>query len=204
MTVVEVLKGARAKLEHGWCQGAPALDGFGKQCDASEATCWCAIAACYCAAGAEYRLGDDAVARLCRLAPGGLVSVWQDMPERTLSDVLGLFDKATKIAEKEAAWSAPRDPCSCCGLVEADAELNRASLRAVPAYAGLLGAKIAFSCWFACGNTQEFADRINARRAAAEPAPVKCRGCSSRATKGDCCAYCFTRLNAALGRATDV
>lgn len=61
--------------------------------------------------------------------------------------------------------SAP-DPCSCCGLVEADTELSESSVRGFAGYAGLIGARFSTECWYKCRDYAVFADRIRARRAA--------------------------------------
>jgi hypothetical protein len=96
-----------------------------------------------------------------------------------------------------------KDLCECCAVADADSTLSPLAIKLVPEYAGLLGARFAATCWYVCRDTKAFADRIRARRAvAAGTATVertKCRGCSSDATKGGCCAYCFTRLTNAAG-----
>lgn len=59
-----------------------------------------------------------------------------------------------------------KDPCSCCGLVEADTELSESSVRGFAGYAGLIGARFSTECWYKCRDYAVFADRIRARRAA--------------------------------------
>lgn len=59
-----------------------------------------------------------------------------------------------------------KDPCSCCGLVEADTELSEASARGFAGYAGLIGARFSTECWYSHLDMAVFAARIRARRAA--------------------------------------
>lgn len=95
MTTVEVLRGARALLAvHGWCQ-----EEF-----LNAAGCYCAAGALNDAAGstAQWSNGDSRDARDALKAALGEFSVlaWNDVPGRTVDEVLAAFDRA--IATEEA------------------------------------------------------------------------------------------------------
>lgn len=59
-----------------------------------------------------------------------------------------------------------KDPCECCGLVEADTELSEASIERFAGYKGLLGARFSNECWKKHYDSAVLAARIRARRAA--------------------------------------
>jgi len=103
MTTLEVLRGARAKIAQGWCQGASARDADGQLTGVTQpdACCWCAIGAVYAAAPLEPDSGDAAFEYLARVTPGHLIGTWNDDPSRTQAEVLALFDRA--IAQQERA-----------------------------------------------------------------------------------------------------
>jgi hypothetical protein len=103
-STIEVLRGARAKIAIGWCQGASARDSEGRvvRIDKPEACCWCSIGGIYASAVGDDATGDRALAALVRaLNPPSLLSFWNDEPARTQTEVLELFDRA--IAQEERA-----------------------------------------------------------------------------------------------------
>lgn len=99
--VIEALRAGRARVERGWCQGVLYHEGA------------------VCALGGISRATDPALMKydtasfqaadlLTRALDGSAgdgvwtVSVWNDAPERTQSDVLALYDRAIELAVEEA------------------------------------------------------------------------------------------------------
>lgn len=108
MTTLEVLRGARAKIAQGWCQGTAARDANGvtSSCFMELGACsWCAIGAIYGAAPVD-ELGeasaDAAIAALVTHVPGNAIAPWNDSPSRTQAEVLELFDRAIATEERAA------------------------------------------------------------------------------------------------------
>jgi hypothetical protein len=101
LTPLDVLTAARAKLLEGWCQGTAFRDASGKECGELEAKCWCSLAACNVVCGGDYEPADAAMLILSRIVPGSAISIWQDAPDRTLDDVLTLFDQGIAHARAE-------------------------------------------------------------------------------------------------------
>ena len=94
----EVLKRVRRRLEGGaWTQRAYARDADGHKAPlGGEWACrWCLTGAVYCEIGPEMG-GISLVSKLGGLLrrEGQSVIDWNDAPERTLSDVLALLDRA--------------------------------------------------------------------------------------------------------------
>lgn len=104
MTDAEILKGARAKIEQGWCQGYYARDAVGRDVSYNSPS-----ACSYCLSGALWAsataagLDVHAVDRCFDLLRHGVSElnpmIWQDKPERTKEEVLARFDQAIVKAE---------------------------------------------------------------------------------------------------------
>lgn len=103
MTVADVLRAARKKIEQGWCQHVYAKDDKGLSVDLLSADTACQ----WCASGAIHLVGDgNAIAkghafRILKQTVGSIRSVprWNDDPHRTQAEVLAAFDKAIELAE---------------------------------------------------------------------------------------------------------
>lgn len=93
MTTIEILKGARALIEKGWCQGRYATDTNGAP--ASERS---DNAVCFCISGALFRLGAGAGAPASYAVRAAIdyayLVAWNDKRGRTKEQVLAAFDKA--------------------------------------------------------------------------------------------------------------
>ena len=95
MKTKEILKGARGRIEQGWCQKASARDAQGTRVLAmcSSAVKWCAIGAI----DAEMQHEDgyhNPISTIARVAGTDNVAQWNDSPDRTQEEVLAVFDKA--------------------------------------------------------------------------------------------------------------
>lgn len=100
MNTLEILQGARDTIAAGkWTKGSFARDVNGKVCEYGSAVS-------YCASGAmdQYGWDESEEARMFFAATVGVgyldISLWNDAPERILSEVIFAFDVAI------AAWSA--------------------------------------------------------------------------------------------------
>jgi hypothetical protein len=82
--VVEILKGARALIAAGWCQGESWSSVDGRDF-------YCALGALRAVAGLGSALPLEA-GELMRARVGPYVSRWNDDPVRTQAEVLALFD----------------------------------------------------------------------------------------------------------------
>lgn len=108
MTVLEVLKGARAKIAHGWTQGYLARQAgrglwYSDLESGEPSDCWCAsgaIIACTRGNDDARKSAWEALRLAAGLNAGGDIPSWNDRAERTQADVLAAFDKA--IAAEEA------------------------------------------------------------------------------------------------------
>lgn len=101
LTAVDLLAGARALIEKGFCKGASARDakGFPTPFGGPSACSWCASGAICHLASIVTASHKVAMAAL-RKAAGttGSIAYWNDAPERTQADVLAAYDRAIEIA----------------------------------------------------------------------------------------------------------
>ena len=104
---IRVLERAAELVEQGWTQGFVARTASGNECDSyhSQACVWCAIGALE---RSLYETGGrsffDAHHKL-QIASGdrGMLSEWNDAPERTQAEVVAAFRRAIELAKEEAA-----------------------------------------------------------------------------------------------------
>ena len=95
-----VLKGARRRIERGWCQLAPARNARGLRVSsiAPEAACWCLTGALHAADELDVveRVRGitpvDRVFEAIGIAPVSLPA-WNDCSERTQEQVLAVLDR---------------------------------------------------------------------------------------------------------------
>ena len=118
MTVLEILKAARARIRSGWTQFAMARDALGNVITRPEdprACAWCTVGA-ICAGYVAHEPPQDGAARGVAMGrmmdvattrdPGLAVClhnplvVWNDRPGRTQAEVLGLFNAAIAAEER--------------------------------------------------------------------------------------------------------
>jgi len=102
--VVETLKGAKVKVEQGWCQHATAVDKFGQRVHPTEDTAekWCAVGAVL-TTQCDDGVFCKAVYALQIAVPKAEMSIakYNDHLLTEQADILGLFDRATEIALAE-------------------------------------------------------------------------------------------------------
>lgn len=93
--VRRVLKRARNLLKLGWTKGAEARNRYGHSvsvgCD--NAVRYCASGAIQCAAGKNRTLAREAERFLSSLTTSGSVVNFNDAPDRTRDEVVGLFSR---------------------------------------------------------------------------------------------------------------
>jgi hypothetical protein len=101
MTTRETLQIARAALmQQGWCQGSW-QDENGRLCT---------VGALRRAAHETHeQFAMEAYELLCQLSGAYHLASWNDCMERTLQDVLALFDAAIVIAQQQEAHDLTRD-----------------------------------------------------------------------------------------------
>lgn len=103
MTVVEILKAARARIatpEH-WCQGKMAVDAEGNSVPVAspDAVRWCALGALY-AVGARGREDQDAYAALLKqVHPMAFAPLSTFNNTHSHSEVVAIFDRAIAATE---------------------------------------------------------------------------------------------------------
>lgn len=112
VSAAEILRDARALIEHGWCQDSAAVDARGVAVDptARSACAWCVSGALNRALHTPNHDRRDyftffraraALAQIVGADPAviGQIVVWNDHPERTQAEVLAAFDRAIAAAE---------------------------------------------------------------------------------------------------------
>lgn len=113
MTVLEVLKQGRERIEKGWCQGAYAIDAHGNHAKPywRRAVAWCAEGACNFGK-INRKIEAIRVLESCAhsLKP---IYQWNDQPRRTHRQVLMLFDRAIAKAEKQEKKLKNKEPLKC-------------------------------------------------------------------------------------------
>ena len=118
LTVIDILRRGRDRIRRGWTQHAPARDARGITCGANEpaAVAWCAAGASACSNEHHpdwrtdpcYATSRDALRELrqslTELVPhedhGGHLGPWNDMLQRTQTDVARLYDHAIARLER--------------------------------------------------------------------------------------------------------
>lgn len=100
LSVLQVLRKARARVARGWCQRDLAKTKGGRSCNPTDKE-----AARFCAYGALDSLGydtADATLVLRTFVPRGHIASFNDAPGRKKSEVVALFDKAiAKVKQKK-------------------------------------------------------------------------------------------------------
>jgi hypothetical protein len=106
VTAKEILVGARALVDQGWCQGVDARDAHGDRCAPwhREARAWSVLGALVASEGEEPDVRAHAAASIAELghavalladaAETSSLQAWNDAPGRTVEEVLGAFDRA--------------------------------------------------------------------------------------------------------------
>lgn len=99
MTTLEVLQGARTRIERGWAQGAYATNAHGKpvSSNAPEARAWCLSGAIRVVGGDQF---SESYKLLQRCASTQVLCEWNDASHRTKEEVLAVLDKAIAEASK--------------------------------------------------------------------------------------------------------
>lgn len=102
--IVKALKLAKKYIEKGWCKGFSGRNRMNHVCNpcSVEARKWCADGAID-KASAVVGCDDFDVRRALERAIRKRIIPWNDHVRRTKRQVLLAFDKAIKLAEKEAA-----------------------------------------------------------------------------------------------------
>jgi hypothetical protein len=104
--VAEKLRAARALIERGWTQGAPARTKGGVPVwgGESSAVCWCVVSAmCRATPDGQTALLSVPLRKTIGLSDnGGGLTEWNDAPERTQAEVLAAFDRAIELAEAQS------------------------------------------------------------------------------------------------------
>lgn len=114
MTVVEVLRGARAKIAQGWTRGALArrhgesVSIADIEAGAGGADCWCASGAIMAASGPGSVRADawEALSVAVGIAFPGAIPAWNDAAKRTQAEVLAAFTRVIEAEERKAAEEA--------------------------------------------------------------------------------------------------
>lgn len=108
MTVIEILRGARALLTNpkAWAQWDYAFTASGRKCPANSefAVCWCMAGAVKRAAGpdakaVELNAAEHVLARACGTK---YLDTFNDKPGRRHSEILGAFDRAISSEQEKA------------------------------------------------------------------------------------------------------
>lgn len=105
---VDILQKARGLLVKGWTKGAYAriADNTPVIFSHSNATCWCMVGALY-AANSKFVSNNSTgefyglryLWAAITLGNESELTHWNDTPERTINDVLDVYDKAIQLAE---------------------------------------------------------------------------------------------------------
>jgi hypothetical protein len=103
--VADKLREARALIERGWTQKAPArsVGGIEVWGGAASAVCWCTFAA-VCTSGHDISFTScmlNAFRAANDIHADQSITDWNDAPERTQAEVLAAFDKAIALAESD-------------------------------------------------------------------------------------------------------
>jgi hypothetical protein len=99
--VADKLREAKALVAKGWTRGDWAKDAQGEPVfeREPEAVCWCASGALFAASEAGFASAGVLHDVFSQANEIETISVWNDAPERTQSEVLAAFDKAIELAE---------------------------------------------------------------------------------------------------------
>jgi hypothetical protein len=99
MSVVEVLKRAKERIERGWCRGQFAVNAHNEPVSelSQEACRWCTSGAFYavCNDMDERNMARDVFRKVI---DDENITRWNDSPGRTKREVLAAFDKAIALA----------------------------------------------------------------------------------------------------------